>query len=74
MIDNEKRQDAINLAAEFILADATYYRPSDLPDIDLNDYNVIVKGDDIRLIHKREGIQLGNTESLHDWLELAEEE
>ena len=74
MINNRNRQEAIDLAVGFILEDATYYRPSDLPDLSMEDYKVMVKGDNICLIHKTEGYQLGNTESLQNWLELAEEE
>ena len=73
MIDNEKREEAIDLATGFILADATYYRPADLPDIRMDDYDVKVIGDSIRLIHKVEGIQLGNTESLSFWMDLNED-
>ena len=73
MIDNEKREEAIDLATGFILADATYYRPADLPDIRMDDYDVKVIGDSIRLIHKVEGIQLGNTESLSYWMDLNED-
>lgn len=74
MIDNEKRQEAIDLAVGFILEDATYFRPADLPDIRLDDYDVRVIGDSIRLIHKTEGIQLGNTESLSYWMAINEDD
>ena len=73
MIDNEKREEAIDLAIGFIFEDATYYRPSDLPDIRMDDYDVKVIGDSIRLIHKKEGWQLGNTESLSYWMDLNED-
>lgn len=74
MIDNEKREEAIDLAIGYIMEQATYFRPNDLPDIRLEDYEIKVLGDDIFLIHRTEGYQLGNTESLQNWLELAEEE
>ena len=74
MINNDKRQEAIDLATGFILADATYFRPADLTDLDLKDYDVKVIGDSIRLIHKTEGIQLGNTESLSYWMAINEDD
>ena len=73
MINNDKREEAIDLATGFILADATYFRGSDLPDLDLKDYEVKVIGDSIRLIHKKEGWQLGNTESLSYWMALNDD-
>ena len=73
MITNDKREEAIDLAVGFILEDATYFRPADLPDIRLDDYDVKVIGDSIRLIHKVERIQLGNTESLSYWMDLNED-
>lgn len=73
MINNDKREEAIDLATGFILADATYFRTADLPDLDIHDYEVKVIGDSIRLIHKREGWQLGNTESLSYWMALNDD-
>ena len=71
MIDNEKREEAIDLAIGYIMEQATYFRPNDLPDLDMKDYEVKVLGDDIFLIHRTEGYQLGNTESLRQWIYLA---
>ncbi len=64
-------QEAIDLAVGYILEQATYYRPSDLPEINLDDYFVIVMNDDISIIQRGEGLQLGNTESLKQWLQLV---
>ena len=63
-------QEAIDLAVGYILEQATYYRPNDLPEISMDDYMVVVNGDEISVIHKMEGLQLGNTESLSQWLNM----
>ena len=67
----EEIREAIDLAVGYILEQATYYRPADLPDIDLDDYFVVVVNDDISIIQRGEGLQLGNTESLKQWLQLV---